>query len=295
MQFTITINQTKALEWGLNAQQALLFAFVYECPSWAKPIKADGGIFYALSKAKIIEELPLLTDKPDTAYRMLKALESSSLIELSSTASITLVRLTDKGREWNRKLDGSEKYPTQGADGSEKNPRRFGKISDVGRKKIREGSEKSPTNQDTSQVTSNQETSQEELCAPSAHAPSAEAEQMAPVAEATPDLFSSFWKLYPRKQDKAKAQKAWAKLKVTPELFALIVTGLSAQVASADWLKDDGRYVPMPTTWLNGRRWEDEVKPASNVHQFPQSRHTGFDNRDYTDGLTMREDGTYAF
>ena len=52
------------------------------------------------------------------------------------------------------------------------------------------------------------------------------------------------------------------------------------------------------TTWLNGKRWEDEVKPApsGNVHAFPgQSRHTGFDQRDYTSGLTQREDGTYAF
>lgn len=28
---------------------------------------------------------------------------------------------------------------------------------------------------------------------------------------------------------------------------------------------------------------------------FPQSRHTGFAERDYTAGLTQREDGTYAF
>jgi len=101
MQFTVTINQVKALEWGLNSQQALLFAFVYGCPSWTKPIKTDDGIFFALSKAKIIEELPLLTDKPDTAYRMLKALEEAGLIELSSTSNITLFRLTEKAIEWN--------------------------------------------------------------------------------------------------------------------------------------------------------------------------------------------------
>lgn len=169
MQFTITMNQVKALEWGLNAQQALLFAFVYECPSWAKPVRTEGGIFYALSKAKILEELPLLTDKPDTAYRLLKQLEAAGVLELSHTAGITLVRLTDKGREWNRKVDGSEKFPMPGSDTSEKNPSMVGKKSDVGRKNIREGSEKSPTNQDTSQVT-NQETSQEErgACAPRA-------------------------------------------------------------------------------------------------------------------------------
>ncbi|UZS65596.1 phage replication protein [Pseudomonas syringae] len=162
MQYTVTINQVKALEWGLNSQQALLFAFVYGCPSWTKPIKTDGGIFFALSKAKIIEELPLLTDKPDTAYRMLKALEEAGLIELSSTSNITLFRLTAKAVEWNQKLDGSEKYPTL-PDGkarkkiratSEKNPIKVGKKSG-------QGSEKSPTNQDTSNQDTKQGTSQD--------------------------------------------------------------------------------------------------------------------------------------
>lgn len=162
MQFTVTINQVKALEWGLNSQQALLFAFVYGCPSWTKPIKTDDGIFFALSKAKIIEELPLLTDKPDTAYRMLKALEEAGLIELSSTSNITLFRLTEKAIEWNQKLDGSEKYPTPPMNKgrkkirstSEKNPSKVGEKSE-------QGSEKSPTNQDTNHQGTNQDTSQD--------------------------------------------------------------------------------------------------------------------------------------
>jgi hypothetical protein len=162
MQFTVTINQVKALEWGLNSQQALLFAFIYGCPSWTKPITTDDGIFFALSKAKIVEELPLLTDKPDTAYRLLKALDEAGLIELSSTSSITLFRLTPKAAEWNQKLDGSEKYPTPpSAQGrkkirstSEKSPSKVGKKSGV-------GSEKSPTNQDTNNQDTNQGTSQD--------------------------------------------------------------------------------------------------------------------------------------
>ncbi|MGA3827369.1 phage replication protein [Pseudomonas chlororaphis] len=171
MQYTVTINQAKALEWGLNAQQALLFAFVYECPSWANKVKTDGGEFFALSKAKIVDELPLLTDKPDTAYRLLIALRDAGLIDLSSTSNITLLRLTVKAKEWNRKLDGSEKYPTSNkADGrkkirgrSEKNPIRVGKKSEVDRKKIRSGSEKSPTNQVTSNQVTNQVTSNPDL------------------------------------------------------------------------------------------------------------------------------------
>ena len=146
MQFTLSINQEKALEWGLNTQQAVLFSFIYSCPSWCNPVQTDDGIFFAISKAKIIEELPLLTDKPDTAYRILKQLKGAGVIEMSSTSSITLVRITERGKEWNRKTDGSEKYPS-----------RVGKISEQGRKNIRAGSEKYPTNQDTSnQDTSNQ-------------------------------------------------------------------------------------------------------------------------------------------
>ena len=172
MQFTVTINQVKALEWGLNAQQALLFAFVYECPSWAKPVETKDGDFYALSKAKVMEELPLLTDKPDTIYRLLKTLAGAGVIELSSTNSITLVRLTKKGKAWNRKLDGSEKYPTKKAaegrekirSASEKNPTQVGKKSEGGRKNFRDGSEKFPTNQETSNQGTSQDTSQD--CSP---------------------------------------------------------------------------------------------------------------------------------
>lgn len=176
MQFTVTINQAKALDWGLNAQQALLFAFVYECPSWAKLVKTDKGDFYALSKSKILEELPLLTDKPDTAYRLLKAIAGAGLINLSSTNNITLVQLTAKGKEWNKKLDGSEKYPTKKEkvgkksepsprkkirSGSEKSPSKVGKKSEP-------WSEKSPTNQDTSNQDTNQGTSHSVQEAPAA-------------------------------------------------------------------------------------------------------------------------------
>ena len=164
MQYTITINQPKALEWGLNAQQTLLFAFVYECPSWANPIKTDSGIYFALSKAKIVEELPLLTDKPDTAYRLLKALRDAGLIELSSTSSITLIRLTEKAKEWNRKIDGSEKYPTSDALNGRKKIRSTSdkSPSKVGKKSV-SGSDKSPTNQGTNNQGTNQVTSNQDL------------------------------------------------------------------------------------------------------------------------------------
>ncbi|WP_371355570.1 phage replication protein [Pseudomonas chlororaphis] len=118
---------------------------------------------------------------------------------------------------------------------------------------------------------------------------------ISPAQPASDDMFAKFWKLYPRKVCKANAEKVWKKLKVSADLFTKIMDGLARQSLSADWLKDDGKFIPHATTWLNGRRWEDEVKSPSNIHQFPQSRHTGFSDRDYTAGLIQREDGTYAF
>ncbi|WP_025126452.1 hypothetical protein [Pseudomonas sp. PH1b] len=115
----------------------------------------------------------------------------------------------------------------------------------------------------------------------------------APVA--SEDLFPKFWKLYPRKVGKDKAEKAWTKLKVNQALYDLMISALAKQVLTPDWTKDKGQFIPHPSTWLNGKRWEDEIPDVpTNVHPFPQSRHTGFAGRDYTAGLKQREDGSYA-
>ncbi|MEB3881569.1 hypothetical protein ODJ72_23780, partial [Pseudomonas guariconensis] len=115
----------------------------------------------------------------------------------------------------------------------------------------------------------------------------------APVDSA--ELFSRFWKLYPRKVGKDKAEKAWAKLKVSQALFDKIVSALAKHRQLPGWTKDNGQFIPHASTWLNGKRWEDEVEvPADNVHHLPTSRHHGFAERDYTAGLKRREDGSYA-
>lgn len=102
MQFSLLINQDKALEWGLNAQQAMLFAFLYEVPSWARPTEKGGVIYYHISKGKVVDELPLLTDKPDTVYRLMKQLEEKGVVSLTSSGPFTLMAITEQGKTWNR-------------------------------------------------------------------------------------------------------------------------------------------------------------------------------------------------
>lgn len=71
--------------------------------------------------------------------------------------------------------------------------------------------------------------------------------------------FIDFWDDYPRKVNKAQAIKAWEKLRPDPELAAKIKTALNHAKQSRDWTKDDGAFIPHASTWLNQRRWEDEV------------------------------------
>lgn len=74
------------------------------------------------------------------------------------------------------------------------------------------------------------------------------------------DGFAAFWAAYPKKAGKADALKAWNKLAPDVVLQEQMGKALEVQKQSQQWRKDGGQYIPMPATWLNGRRWEDEVQ-----------------------------------
>ncbi len=71
-------------------------------------------------------------------------------------------------------------------------------------------------------------------------------------------LFDRFWRAYPKKKGKQDARKAWDKLSPDMDLCRVMAAALERQKRSRDWLREDGRYIPYPATWLRGRRWEDE-------------------------------------
>ncbi len=71
--------------------------------------------------------------------------------------------------------------------------------------------------------------------------------------------FSDFWKLYPNHvSGKRNAYKSWEKIKPDEDLLVRIMDGLGRAKYSEEWKRDNGRYVPMATTWLNQRRWDAE-------------------------------------
>lgn len=71
--------------------------------------------------------------------------------------------------------------------------------------------------------------------------------------------FDEFWAGYPRKINKAGALACYRKLKVDENLHASILDGVKRWKETEQWNKDDGKYIPHPATWLNQRRWEDEI------------------------------------
>lgn len=81
--------------------------------------------------------------------------------------------------------------------------------------------------------------------------------------------FDAFWEAYPRKEGKQKAKAAFEKVNVPLDV---LLNAIEQQKESAQWSKDNGQFIPHPTTWLNGKRWEDEVVMAGNAQMGASGR-----------------------
>lgn len=79
-----------------------------------------------------------------------------------------------------------------------------------------------------------------------------------------PPGFEAFWAAYPRKTAKPDAAKAFARLKVDDPMLAVLLAAVRQQAESEQWTKDGGQFIPHPATWLNKRRWEDQMPSAQS-------------------------------
>jgi len=75
--------------------------------------------------------------------------------------------------------------------------------------------------------------------------------------------FNLFWSLYPKKQSKEAARKSFAKVYKELPLDSL-QNILEANKRSESWTKSNGQYIPMASTWLNNKRWTDELQKSSS-------------------------------
>jgi hypothetical protein len=109
--------------------------------------------------------------------------------------------------------------------------------------------------------------------------------------------FDGFWNAGMVKQAKAKSLAKFEQLCKTMGLSAeqladKLIADIKARVAAGQFGFD--RLHPL--TYLNGKRWEDEVVRGKNVHAFPgrpRPKHTGLDQANDA-GLQRRADGAYS-
>ena len=83
-----------------------------------------------------------------------------------------------------------------------------------------------------------------------------------------PDRFDAFWKSYPRGESKQAAIAAWDKLRPSDDLLVVMAKGLKRQMSTEAWQRGIG--IPYASTWLNQRRWTDEVKAPQEPPDPPE-------------------------
>jgi hypothetical protein len=76
------------------------------------------------------------------------------------------------------------------------------------------------------------------------------------VNEYVDDGFNQFYEAYPKKVGRDAALKSWQKVK--PPIDDVIYA-LAWQKQSEQWHKNNGQFIPNPSTYLNQGRWKDEA------------------------------------
>ena len=77
------------------------------------------------------------------------------------------------------------------------------------------------------------------------------------------ERFEEFYQAYPKHLKKAEVEKWFYKNKPDETLFKTIMTQLEKFKDSKEWKQT--QYIPYPSTWLNQKRWEDEIKTQADI------------------------------
>lgn len=104
-------------------------------------------------------------------------------------------------------------------------------------------------------------------------------------------MFEDFWREYPRKTNKVAAFKAFKKVCKDRKMLAVLLSALAEHRKSKQWKTKD--YIPHAATWLNGRRWEDDLTSLEGEPSGPQTSYDldAFRDRSLRGDLTYRRKG----
>ena len=69
-------------------------------------------------------------------------------------------------------------------------------------------------------------------------------------------MFDAFWNAYPKKVEKKKSLEIWKRKKLAQKADIILNDIVNRADKDKQWLEG---FIPNPTTYLNGERWEDEI------------------------------------
>lgn len=74
------------------------------------------------------------------------------------------------------------------------------------------------------------------------------------------EYFQHFWDVYPKKVGKGETWKSWQRIAPTKELARKIYVAVMSYKNTEQWHKDNGQFIPNPATFLNQRRFDDDIR-----------------------------------
>lgn len=95
--------------------------------------------------------------------------------------------------------------------------------------------------------------------------------------------FEIFYKAYPRKVAKPNVIKWFKKHKPSAQLLSEMLVAIEKFKKTDDWIKDGGKFIPYPATWLNAKRWEDDFAVETMSKQEQRYRQTMKDLEMFSD------------
>jgi hypothetical protein len=85
-----------------------------------------------------------------------------------------------------------------------------------------------------------------------------------PLPEKTNDGYSedflAFYGAYPKKRSKDTAWRAWKNRNGSKPDIGILLEAIEKQSHSEQWIKEGGKFIPYPATWLNAGGWDDEIE-----------------------------------
>ncbi|MEM9467966.1 MAG: helix-turn-helix domain-containing protein [Actinomycetota bacterium] len=90
-------------------------------------------------------------------------------------------------------------------------------------------------------------------------------------APATKVSFDEMWALYPRRHARAAAEKAWGKCTPAEQRSAVEFLAAAGPVIAATdpaVMRARRQFIPHGATWINQRRWTDEITPVEQAHEW---------------------------